>query len=162
MCTRPHQVTDILNLFTVNSYEEVTINGSVSCSVVSVCDPMDYSLPGSSVRWILQARILEWVAFPFSRGSSQPRDWTQDSCTAGRFFTIWATREAPFILMSPLISVQLRNLAQRSCMLLLKLHSGWVIKAEGPNQLSFNYILRKEVAEWRRKACSRSIADCRP
>ena len=44
---------------------------------------------------ILQARILEWVAIPFSRGSSQPRDWTQVSCTVGRFFTVWATKEAP-------------------------------------------------------------------
>ena len=44
----------------------------------------------------LQARILEWVAFPFSRGSSQPRDWTQVSHMADRFFTIWATREATY------------------------------------------------------------------
>ena len=43
---------------------------------------------------ILQARILEWTAFPFSRGSSQPRDWIQVSLIAGRFFTSWATREA--------------------------------------------------------------------
>ena len=43
---------------------------------------------------ILQARILEWVAFPFSRGSSQPRNWTQVSRIVGRFFTSWATREA--------------------------------------------------------------------
>ena len=43
---------------------------------------------------ILQARILEWVAFPFSRGSSQPKDWTQVSCMPGGFFTSWATREA--------------------------------------------------------------------
>ena len=43
---------------------------------------------------ILQARLLEWVAFPFSRGSSQPRDQTQVSCIAGRFFTSWDTREA--------------------------------------------------------------------
>ena len=42
----------------------------------------------------LAARILEWVAIPFSRGSSWPRDWTLVSCIAGRFFTIWATREA--------------------------------------------------------------------
>ena len=46
--------------------------------------------------WILQARILEWVSFPFSRGSSQPRDWTQVSRIAGRRFTIWATREAQY------------------------------------------------------------------
>ena len=63
-----------------------------SCPTLS--DPMNCSPPGSSVSGILQARILEWVAIPFSRGSSQPRDWTWVSCIAGRFFTIWATREA--------------------------------------------------------------------
>ena len=55
----------------------------------TLCDPMDYTVHG-----ILQARILERVAFPFSRGSSQPRDWTQVSCIAIEFFTSWATREA--------------------------------------------------------------------
>ena len=60
-----------------------------SLSQVRLCDPMDYTVHG-----ILQARILEWVAFPSSRGSFQPRDWTQVSSIAGRFFTIWATREA--------------------------------------------------------------------
>ena len=55
---------------------------------------MDYSPLGSSVHTILQARILEWVAIPFSGGSSQPRDRTRVSCIAGRFFTIWATKEA--------------------------------------------------------------------
>ena len=53
-----------------------------------------YSLPGSSAHGIIQARILEWVAIPFSRGSSQPRGQIQVSCIAGRFFTVWATREA--------------------------------------------------------------------
>ena len=53
-----------------------------------------YSPPGSSVHGILQARILEWVAISFSRGSSRPRYWTQISHIAGRSFTIWATREA--------------------------------------------------------------------
>ena len=47
------------------------------------------------IHGILQARVLEWVAIPFSRGSSWPSDWTQASCTAGRFFTIWATRQFP-------------------------------------------------------------------
>ena len=56
----------------------------------TLCDPMDYILPGSSVHGILQARILEWVAIPFCRGSSWPRDQTWVSCIAGRFFTIWA------------------------------------------------------------------------
>ena len=48
--------------------------------------------------WILQARILEWVAIPFFRGSSQPRHQTQVSHIAGRFFTCWATREAAYYL----------------------------------------------------------------
>ena len=63
--------------------------GEVTQSCLTLCDPMDYT-----VHWILQARILEWVAFPFSRGSSQPRDWTQVSLIAGRFFTNWTIREA--------------------------------------------------------------------
>ena len=53
---------------------------------------MDCSPPGSPVHGILQARVLEWVAFPFSRGSSQFRDWTQVSRIAGRFFTSWVTQ----------------------------------------------------------------------
>ena len=52
------------------------------------------SLSGSPVQGILQARMLEWVAIPFSRRSFQQRDWTQISCIAGRFFTFWATRDA--------------------------------------------------------------------
>ena len=50
---------------------------------------MDHNPTGSSVRGILQARILEWIAVPFSRGSYQPRDWTQVSCIAGGFLTVW-------------------------------------------------------------------------
>ena len=61
---------------------------------LTLCSPMDCSPPGSSVHRILQARILEWVATSPSRGSSQPRDRTPVSCIAGKFFTIWATREA--------------------------------------------------------------------
>ena len=56
---------------------------------------MNCNPAGSSAQGILQARTLEWVTIPFSRGSSQPRDQTQISCIAGRFFTVWATREAP-------------------------------------------------------------------
>ena len=57
---------------------------------------MDCSLPGSSLHGILQARVLEWVAIAFSRGSSLPRDWTQVSCIPGRHFNLWAneTRSA--------------------------------------------------------------------
>ena len=56
---------------------------------LTLCDPMNYIVHG-----ILQARILEWVAFPFSRGSSQPWDQTQVFRIAGEFFTSWATKEA--------------------------------------------------------------------
>ena len=69
----------------------------VAQSCPAVCYHMDYSLPGSSLHGILQASILEWVAIPFSRGSPQPRDWTQVSHIADRFFTIWATREVGYI-----------------------------------------------------------------
>ena len=73
--------------------------------VSSSCDPMDCSLPGSSVHRILQAR-MEWVAISFSRGSSQPRNWTCVSCIAGRFFTTWTRREAPYKLNKQNDSVQ--------------------------------------------------------
>ena len=63
------------------------------CSVVS-----DSLQPhGLHSTWNSQVRILEWVAFPFSRESSQPRDQTQVSCIAGGFFTIWATRKDPIL-----------------------------------------------------------------
>ena len=58
------------------------------------CDPMNYSPPSFSVHGIFQARILAWVAISFSRGSFQPRDQTQVSCIADRFFTSWATSKA--------------------------------------------------------------------
>ena len=61
----------------------------------TLCNPMDCSPPGSSVHGILQARILEWVAIPFFRGSSQPRDRTRVSRTVDRFLTVRATWEAP-------------------------------------------------------------------
>ena len=74
-------------IFQIQSIDTVKVKVTRSCP--TLCDPMDYTVHG-----ILQARILEWVAFPFSRGSSQPRDWTRVSCIAGRFFTNWAMREA--------------------------------------------------------------------
>ena len=68
------------------------------CEVIqlclTLCDPVDCSPPGSSVHGSLQARILEWIAISFSRGSTQPRDRTRVSCIAGRRFIFWATREA--------------------------------------------------------------------
>ena len=65
----------------------------VAQSCLTLCNPMDCSLPGSSIHGIFQARILEWFDISFSRGSSQPGDRTQVSFIAGRYFTIWATRK---------------------------------------------------------------------
>ena len=73
----------------------------VSESCPTFCDRMDCSPPGSSVHWIFQARILEWVAISFSRGSSWPRDRTQVYCIGRWILYHWATREAPPCLMVP-------------------------------------------------------------
>ena len=70
----------------------------VTHSCLTVFDPMDHSPPGSSVHGILQAKILEWVAIYFSRGSSQPRDRTQVSHIAGRCFNLWATGDVISVL----------------------------------------------------------------
>ena len=70
-------------------YTWTILKMKVTQSCLTLSNPMDYTDHG-----ILQARILEWVAVAFSRGSSQPRDRTQVSCIAGGFFTSWATRES--------------------------------------------------------------------
>ena len=65
-----------------------TMNHEVAQSCQTLCDPMDCSLPGSSVRGIFQAIVLEWIAISFSRGSSQPRDQTRVYGIVDRRFTI--------------------------------------------------------------------------
>ena len=73
-----------------------------SCLVCQIlCSPMDCSLPGSSVHGTFQVRILEWVAMPSSRGSSQPSDWTHVSGIAGGFFIHWATWEGLTMSLTP-------------------------------------------------------------
>ena len=67
-------------------------------SCLTLSDPMDCRLPGSSVYGIFQTTTLEWVTISFSRGSSQPRNRTWVFCIAGRLFTFWATRE-PLTIM---------------------------------------------------------------
>ena len=69
-------------------------------SCLTLCDPKDCSLPGSSAHGILQASILEWGAIPFSKGSFQPRNRTWVSGIAGRFFAVWITREATSMVLS--------------------------------------------------------------
>ena len=127
---------------------------------LTLCDPMDCSPQGSSVHEIFQARILEWVAISFSRGSSQSRDRTPVSCTAGRFFTDWATREAkPREWTSININVNFVR-RQRSCKSKWR-QSWWYIRF-----LNFTHnittILKKIVAlifdifrkvEWSKHAC---------
>ena len=90
-------VCTIFNLvFITSSFNTWLWKVKVAQSCPTLCNSMDYTDLG-----ILQARILEWVAFPFSRGSSQPRDRTQVSRIAGGFFTSWATKEGSgnFVLM---------------------------------------------------------------
>ena len=72
----------------VLEYFKFKVKVAQLCWTLWNCSP-----PGSSVHGILQARILEWVAIPFSRGSLKSRDWTWLFCIAGRFFIVWATRE---------------------------------------------------------------------
>ena len=69
--------------------QEWSVLSLVAQSCPTLCNPMDCNLPGSSIHGILQARILEWVAMPSSRASSQPRDWTQVSCITDGSFTVW-------------------------------------------------------------------------
>ena len=110
-CSQPTdqiQVSRIADgFFTISANREALEHWSGLCRVVScrevtqscptLCDPMDCSLPGSSLHGILQARVLEWVSISFSRESSQPKDQTWVSCIPGRCFNLWATRVAyPF------------------------------------------------------------------
>ena len=85
------QCTSFVPCFTHRTWK-VKSESEVARLCPTLCDLMDCSLLVSSVHGILQARILEWVAIPFSRGSFQHRDQTQVSRIAGRLFTIWATR----------------------------------------------------------------------
>ena len=93
--------TFIKKLFSFSSLSSIRVVSSaylkVKIEVAQLCltlhGPMDCSLPGSSAHGIFQARVLEWVAISFSRGSSWPRDRTCVSHIVGRCFTIWTTKE---------------------------------------------------------------------
>ena len=84
--------SNITNQGSLSSLKKEKVESEVVQSCLALCEPMDSSLPGSSIHGIFQARVLEWTAISFSRGSSQPRDRTCVSCIADRCFTIWATR----------------------------------------------------------------------
>ena len=91
---RPNFCPDRIPTYTYHTSHHES-ESVVAPSCLTLWDPVDCSPSGSSVHGISQARILEWIAISFSKGSSLPRDWTWVSCIAGRFFTVWATREAP-------------------------------------------------------------------
>ena len=91
------QENKICHYFHYSYYAFLCVLVTLSCPIL--CDPKDCSSPGFSVHGILQARILEWIAIPSSRGISQPRDRTLVSCIAGRFFTIWATGKSYICIM---------------------------------------------------------------
>ena len=120
-------------------------------------DPMDYSPPGSSVHEIFHTKTLEWVVISFSRGSSQPRDQTQVSCIAGRFFTSWATREAQEYLSVASSfssgSFRLRNWTRVSCI------AGDSLIAEPlgkPKNTGLSYPFSRETSQsrnWTRVSC---------
>ena len=99
LCTKMYPWLQILS-----SPKKKESEGEVALSYLTLCSPMDCSLPSSSVHGIFQERILAWAAISFSRASSQPRDRTQVPCIADRQVTVWATREGIMIhkLSSPL------------------------------------------------------------
>ena len=78
----------------------------VTQSYPTLCDPIDCSLPGSSVHEIFQATVLEWIAISFSRGSFQPRDWTLVSHIVDRCFTAWANKKYIKLILFQFSSVQ--------------------------------------------------------
>ena len=82
-----HKIMSIKAIIRKDSESEIT----QSCP--TLCNPMECSLPGSSIHGIFQTRVLKWVAIFFSRGSSQHSDWIWVSHIAGRCFTIWPKRE---------------------------------------------------------------------
>ena len=87
--------------FTTSTTWDIKSESEVAQSCLTLCNPMDCSLPGSSVYGIFQARVLEWVAISFFGGSSWPMDRTLVSQISGRCFTFWATREAQHHQGSP-------------------------------------------------------------
>ena len=94
LCIFPRDLVLVLVYSGRKGKLRISVCSKVSELCLTLCNPRDCSPPGFSVYGILQAKILEWVAIPFSRGSSQPRDWTLVSHIANIFFTIWAAREA--------------------------------------------------------------------
>ena len=127
------KISLVICLFRILLFEKKMLVAQ-SCSIL--CNLTDCSPPGSSVYGLLQARLPEWVARCFFRASSQPRDQTWVSCTAGRFFTIWATREAhnSFSVLSSLLwplGFSKKSSSDRGCLLDISVvrycYSGFIV-----------------------------------
>ena len=97
----------------------------------TLCDPMDCSPPGFSVHGILQARILDWVAMPFSRRSSQPRDWTQVSLIVGRFFTFLYS----YLICGMVVSIKWDSICK-----VLSLHRWNCVPIIAPSEIMVSYL----------------------
>ena len=114
-------------------WKKKKVKALVAQSCLILCDPMDCSPPGFSVHGILRARILEWVAIYFLRESSWSRDQTQVSCVVGRFFTIWATREAGLWKFSWIINI-LNITVVSITFVVRKTHGGGVLPFAGTSE----------------------------
>ena len=113
-------------------YKNKKVKAKVSQSCLTLCDPKDYTIHG-----ILQARIQGWVAFPFSRGSSQPRDRTQVSRIVRRFFTSWASRSLTWShldlsCLDPILDVLPRDATISLLLILVKFLEGVFIAPDSP------------------------------
>jgi len=131
-------------------------------SCLTLCDPLNYSPPGPSVHGILQARILEWVAIPFSRETSQPRDGTWVSHVAGRFFTLCDTREAPVVCITYVIFRYPINVL-KPCCLIWTSPSAWHDLAESEHRCrqgsAFNLSLSPTTDIWGHHSAGKG-SDC--
>ena len=108
-------------------------------SCPTLCYSMDNSPPGSSVHGILKARILEWVATPSSTGSSRPRGWIRVSCIAGRFPTIWASREVQWSEVANIFhEIRIRILSQTNIEYFFSHFSQKKIEPESPELQAYS------------------------
>ena len=127
------------------------------------CDPMEYSPPRSSVHGILQARIQEQIAIPFSRESSRTRGQTQVSCIPGRFFTDWVTREALPIVktlenddQAYIISVEWKTFWKLSVTRQSQMHFHLLMDPSGLTQGSTNLLSKTKDTFFKKSPKSRS------
>ena len=109
-----------------------------SQSCLTLCDRTDFTVHG-----ILQARVLEWVAFSFSRGSSQPRDQTQVSCIAGGFFTNWAIRDIRYLKLLLKLIKKIYSKSGRC-----KRSDSWVWAAFQDEKPTIGTTLRSHQVQW--------------